>query len=245
MTRSEQPWRRKTLEKREGLYIHSVSHVHGMVYFSEERFNSKCFFSSNAIGSTRKCEQVSGMLVACLKIAEYYNYYYFLNNLESPDLAAIFKVSSLHMTIKPRDSLGEPPDDLRSAGDSERYISGGAVFSLGDVKNFVGHLNENAFRLATDTAENNLLHDLRWDLKDLCSFVNCLGPHHYRHSMWCYPSGGATIAFPADVYIMGYSRVRRTEWQEQTPWNYLKFSYSARQNRIQIFSIHPEKQKKK
>lgn len=147
------------------------------------------------------------------------------------------------MPLKPRDDLPPAPVELGFMSDSDRKIAGGPVFQLADVQAYIKHIDGNAFRFA-DQAASDLAVELRWKLEDLCGFIQCLGARHYRGSEWCYGSGRAKIAFPADVYIMGYNRIKRQEWQELDPWNYFKFSFSSASSTIQVFSIHPEKPKK-
>lgn len=143
------------------------------------------------------------------------------------------------MPLKPREDLPPAPHDLNDLSDWERKISGGPVYPLADVKAYVSHLDGNAFRF-TNKADQDLMVKLRWNLSDLCGFIHCLEKHHYRGSEWCYGSEKGKIAFPADVYIMGYNRFKRQEWPQIDPWNYFKFSFSSKSNTIQVFSIHPE-----
>jgi hypothetical protein len=147
------------------------------------------------------------------------------------------------MPIKPRADLPEPPSSLEGLSDWQRKISGGPVFDLADVKAHVQGVGQDCFVLATRKAEENLLVTLRWLPKDLCGFFTCLDRHHYRGSEWVYGSEKAKIAYPADVYLMGYNRVRVQETPKVDPWNYLKFSFSLATNTIEIFSIHPEEGK--
>jgi hypothetical protein len=119
-------------------------------------------------------------------------------------------------------------------------IGGGPVYSLADVKAYIKGNGIDVFNLATQKASNDLLSELRWRLTDLAGFFSCLEKHHYRRSQWVYGSGKAKIAFPADVYMMGYNRIKVQEWDKVDPWNYLKFSFSLENKTIEIFSIHPE-----
>lgn len=114
---------------------------------------------------------------------------------------------------------------------------------LHDVKDYVNHLDGSALNIATKKAADDLLIDLRWTLKDVCGFIRCLECHHYRGSEWCFSSDRAKIAYPADIYIMGYNRIKQQEWQQIDPWNYFKFSFSSASNTIEIFSLHPENPK--
>jgi hypothetical protein len=147
------------------------------------------------------------------------------------------------MPLKPRDDLPPAPSKLGKLSDIDRKISGGPVFALPEVQSYVKHLDGNAFRFA-DQASLDLTNELGWTLHDLCGFIQCLATRHYRYSEWCYGSEKAKIAFPADVYIMGYSRMKGAEWPQQNPWNYLKISFSSVSNSVHVFSIHPEKPKK-
>jgi hypothetical protein len=147
------------------------------------------------------------------------------------------------MTVKRREDLEAPPDTLAGLSDSQRKISvRKPVYVLTDVQQHVISASIGGLNLATNSAVESLQDELRWRLRDVCNFICCLERHHYRYSEWCVGSGpGAKIIYPSDVYIMGFSKVTGKEWQKQNPWNYLKFSFSAENNTIEIFSIHPER----
>jgi hypothetical protein len=147
------------------------------------------------------------------------------------------------MALTPRDTLPEPPKTLIGLSDQDRKIPGSAVYALTDVKAHIAAMQGNGLNVATQTATDSILFELRWQLDDICGFISCLEKHHYRYSEWCYGSAGARIAFPADVYIMGYNRIKRKEWPELDPWNYFKFSFSLATNTVEIFSLHPEKER--
>jgi hypothetical protein len=147
------------------------------------------------------------------------------------------------MPIKPRDDLPPAPTGQDGLHDEDREIEGGPVFALDEVKAFVGSIDANAFRY-TQKAADDMMHALRWSTADLVGFIQCLERRHYSKSLWCYGSAKAKIAFPADVYIMGYNRIRREEWLKCDPWNYFKFSISPKNNTVQIFSIHPQKNRR-
>jgi len=138
-----------------------------------------------------------------------------------------------------RENLPQPPEDLRNCTDADRKIDGGAVYDLGQVKQYAKAAGKAAFNFATIKAESDLRTELGWSLDDLLGFFQLLDRRHYRCSEWCFGSGKATVAYPADVYVMGYSRFRREEWPQQNPWNYLKFSFSEKAGTLEIFSIHP------
>lgn len=144
------------------------------------------------------------------------------------------------MTLIPRGNLVVPVAPLGERDDAARKILGGAVFVLDDVKKYVDRMGNDVFNFATDKASRDMRSELEWRLDDLRGFIRCLDTRHYRGSEWCYGSGTPKIAFPADVYIMGYSRVRSEEWPQITPWNYFKFSFSSIAGTLEIFSIHPE-----
>jgi len=149
------------------------------------------------------------------------------------------------MPIKPRDNLPPPPTDMQNDRDGERIINGGAIYSLHEVKEHVIQLKINAFEFATESASNDLITDLRWNLQDLCGFVCALEPCFYKRSVWCLPSSGIGVTpFPTDVYIMGYNKMLKKENPKQNPWNYFKFSFSLTGNTIEIFSIHTEDKNK-
>lgn len=138
-----------------------------------------------------------------------------------------------------REDLPPPPDDLRNCTDADRKIGGGAVYDLGQVKQYAKTQGKDVFNFATEKAEQDLRRELDWSLDDLLGFLDALDRRHYRGSEWCYGSGKASVAYPADVYVMGYSRFKRQEWPQQNPWNYLKFSFSEKFGTLEIFSIHP------
>lgn len=150
------------------------------------------------------------------------------------------------MTIKRRDDLEDPPETLKGLTDVQRKIARKkAVYELVDIQSHVQRTRLTGLNLATRSAETSLQEDLRWRLNDLCNFICALEKIHYRYSEWCTGSGaGAKIIYPSDVYYMGFSKVTGKEWQQQNPWNYLKFSFSVATNTIEIFSIHPEKERK-
>jgi len=114
------------------------------------------------------------------------------------------------------------------------------VYDLAALKAYIGTNGVDVFSLATQKASDDLLTALRWRLNDLAGFFSCLEKRHYRGSQWVYGSEKAKIAYPADVYIMGYNRIKVQEWEKVDPWNYLKFSFSLEKKTIEIFSIHPE-----
>ena len=144
------------------------------------------------------------------------------------------------MPIKPRLSLPPPPATLVGMSDAERKIGGGAVFALADVKAHVAEAHINGLNLATQKASDDLNFELSWRLSDVCKFISCLDKCFYRYSEWVYGSDRAKVAYPADVYIMGYNRMKEKEWPQANPWNYFKFSFSSHNNTIEIFSIHLE-----
>ncbi len=104
----------------------------------------------------------------------------------------------------------------------ERKILGGAVFDLLAVQSYVRMAGVDALNLATTKAGSDLLIKLRWRLTDVCGFIGCLKKIHYRYSEWVCGSDKAKIVYPADVYIMGYNRIKVQEWPQLDPWNYFK-----------------------
>jgi len=142
------------------------------------------------------------------------------------------------MIPKPRENLILPSEPL-PLDDACRKINGGPVYVLDDVKKYVETVDNSVFNFATNKASRDLMVELGWRLDDLRGFIRCLDRRHYGGSQWCYGSGTPKIAFPADVYVMGYSRVRGEEWPQVTPWNYFKFSFSSKEDSLEIFSIHP------
>ena len=148
------------------------------------------------------------------------------------------------MPIKPRADLPPAPSGDAGLHEDDRDIGGGAVFVLDEVKELVRNIPASAFKL-TQSASDAMIHELRWTRGDLRDFIQCLEPRHYSKSLWCYGSGRPKIAFPADVYIMGYNRFRREEWLRCDPWNYFKFSICPTSNSIEVFSMHPEKKKRR
>jgi len=152
----------------------------------------------------------------------------------------------MSMTPKRRSDLEDAPETLKGLSNEERKIAvRKAVFTLADVQSHVRAKGVESFNFATTTAASDLRNELRWNLKDLCNFTCCLERIHYRYSEWCSGSGpGATVIYPSDVYYMGFSKVNGKEWQQQNPWNYFKFSFSEKNDTIEIFSIHPERLKK-
>lgn len=148
------------------------------------------------------------------------------------------------MPIKPRDDLPDPPADMRHDQNGERIIRGGSVYLLAEVQAHVRKLSTSALNFATLTASDDLRDDLRWNLSDLCGFICALDPCFYRRSIWCLPAGGRGVPFPADVYIMGYNRIKKEQSYVQNPGNYLKFSFCIRKDTIEIFSIHTAEKNK-
>lgn len=150
---------------------------------------------------------------------------------------------STPMPIKPREDIAPPDTNLRDLEDRQRYIAGGPAWPLADVQDFLRQLCTNGIRILTQQAITDLEHDLRWNVSELCGFICALHPCRYLRSEWVYASGKSTVPFIADVYVMGFHRIRQEEWQEQKPWNYVKFSVSKDGSAILIFSIHPEHKK--
>lgn len=145
------------------------------------------------------------------------------------------------MLIRPRSDLPSAPANLGTLTDAERKIGRIPVFELAHIKAHIAAFHSDGLRLVTAKARDDVQHELRWRLADVCGFIRCLERRHYKYSEWVYSSDKSKVAFPADVYVMGYNRMLQEEWPQANPWNYFKFSFSTVSNTVQIFSLHPSK----
>lgn len=145
------------------------------------------------------------------------------------------------MLIRPRANLPPAPAKLGKLTDAERKIGKIPVFELTQIQAHIVQFQQSGLGIVTAKARDGLQHELRWMLSDVCGFIRCLERRHYKYSEWVYSSERAKVAFPADVYVMGYNRLLQKEWPQANPWNYLKFSFSAGSNTVQIFSLHPSR----
>lgn len=79
-------------------------------------------------------------------------------------------------------------------------------------------------RSASECMEN----DLGWKIQHLLGFFNKLQTHHYICSEWIYIAdqpkiNGLSVAYPADVYVMGYNKALGQENERMNPKIYFKF----------------------
>lgn len=126
---------------------------------------------------------------------------------------------------------------------SDRHFNG-PVWKLSDIQQHVKVTGRDGILIVTTKAASDMNNELRWNMNDLCGFITTLGAHRYIGSQMCFSSPASQKAHPADAYLMGYSHVTKMEWQQQIPPTYLKFSFNTSAEKLLVFSIHPEKDKK-
>lgn len=87
--------------------------------------------------------------------------------------------------------------------------------------------------------------ELNWGQEDLLGYFHCLHGARYRSSEWGLPAGHAGKVEPlaADVYVMGYNRIRGEENQRTVPWIYFKFALRPKIGIVLVLSAHLERTK--
>jgi len=165
----------------------------------------------------------------------------FLASIHLPSRQNTFKVSEpmTHRQWNPT-----PPNcSLTHLSDAERRIYDGttkkAVWNLKSIQSSLSGENP-VGAIATKSASQDMATNLDWRLEDAVKFVQALSMARYMGSEWCYTPNGAQ-AFACDVYVMGFNRITGKEHQQSDPWVYFKFSMTAQEDKLIVFSAHRER----
>lgn len=133
-----------------------------------------------------------------------------------------------------------PISPLNVCSDAERRIAA----RCWDLAGVQAALRAGSLQVTmSPTAAASMQHELNWTPADLLGYMHCLHPARYRGSEWGLPAGhgGKVAPLAADVYVMGFNRIRGEENQKTVPWVYFKFALRPNVGIVLVLSAHPER----